>query len=74
MSWYWIVLLIFAYVFIGGLAFSISYRVEKADGPTIVILGVLACIWPISIACLPLVLIVLGADKLVGKFYKRKEE
>ena len=73
MSWYWIVLLIFAYTFIGALMFSISCRVEKANEATMVLLGILACIWPITMVCIPLALIVLGVDKLVDKFYKRKE-
>lgn len=73
MSWYWIMLLVFAYVFIGALAFSILCRDAKNENmePFFALASVF---WPLIIVSIPLAIIVFSVDKLAGKFYKRKED
>lgn len=73
MNWYWIVLLIFAYVFIGTCVFSVLCRDAKNKDME-PFFAFASIFWPLIIVSIPFALISLAADKLVSKFYKRKEE
>jgi len=72
MSWYWIVLLILAYVFIGACVFSALCR--DAKNKDMEPFFVASIFWPLIVVTIPFALISLAANKLVSKFYKRKEE